>query len=118
MTQPKAPEQSQQSEEIEAHSGSAFGFFHRHQKLIIYTAGIFTLLTFSVTGALMGVSDRVFGEGYKGATMTIPGVGDVVVTQEDVQVAKGISQVRASGLRLIVFPEYSFGGEGDVQYID
>ncbi|MHC4515838.1 MAG: hypothetical protein ACYS5W_19345 [Planctomycetota bacterium] len=37
---------------------AAFGFFRRHQKLIVYTAGIFTLLTFSITGAVMSVSQQ------------------------------------------------------------
>lgn len=30
----------------------AFGFFRKYQKLILYTAGMFALITFSITGAM------------------------------------------------------------------
>ena len=29
-----------------------YGFFRRHQKKLLYTAGLFTLLTFSITGSM------------------------------------------------------------------
>ena len=32
-----------------------YGFFRRHQKKLLYTAGIFTLLTFSITGSIDGL---------------------------------------------------------------
>ena len=69
--------------EVEVTSGSqAFGFFHRHQKVIIYTAGIFTLLTFSVTAALTDVTNKLFGPGFRGATVTLPGYGEVIVEED------------------------------------
>ena len=118
MTNPK--DKSSQPKEVEAHAGSsAFGFFHRHQKVIIYTAGIFTLLTFSITGALTSVTDRVFGQRFKGARIEVPGHGEVMISRDDINAAKGISQVRANFYRPVVFPVLSFGDEGgSSQYID
>jgi len=38
-----------------------YGFFRRHQKKLLYTAGLFTLLTFSVTGPMLALIDNLFG---------------------------------------------------------
>ncbi|MHC4896352.1 MAG: hypothetical protein ACYTGW_04515 [Planctomycetota bacterium] len=62
---------------------AAFGFFRRHQKLIVYTAGIFTLLTFSITGAVMSVSQQ-WSEDLRLPTIQVPGKPDgVTITKED-----------------------------------
>lgn len=37
-----------------------YGFFRRHQKKILYSAGLFTLLTFSITGAVTQVVNEWF----------------------------------------------------------
>ncbi len=37
-----------------------YGFFRRHQKKVLYTAGLFTLLTFSITGPMMSMASEVF----------------------------------------------------------
>ncbi|MBX3464927.1 MAG: hypothetical protein KF830_17300 [Planctomycetes bacterium] len=44
----------------EEHTG-VYGFFRRHQKKLLYTAGLFTLLTFSVTGPMLEAVDSLFG---------------------------------------------------------
>jgi hypothetical protein len=41
--------------------GGVYGFFRRHQKKLLYTAGLFTLLTFSVTGPMLTAVDELFG---------------------------------------------------------
>ena len=38
-----------------------YGFFRRHQKKLLYSAGLFTLLTFSITGPMTSVVRKVFG---------------------------------------------------------
>jgi hypothetical protein len=38
-----------------------YGFFRRHQKKLLYSAGLFTLLTFSITGPMLQVVDELFG---------------------------------------------------------
>lgn len=44
-----------------------YAWFRRHQKKLLYTAGLFTLLTFSVTGPMLAMFDGMFG-----ATQTMP----------------------------------------------
>lgn len=39
-----------------------YGFFRRHQKKLLYTAGLFTLLTFSVTGPMMSAVAELFAK--------------------------------------------------------
>jgi hypothetical protein len=39
-----------------------YGFFRRHQKKLLYTAGLFTLLTFSVTGPMMSAVGEFFAK--------------------------------------------------------
>jgi len=73
---------------------ASFGFFHRHQKLIIYTAGLFTLLTFSITGAVMSVSDR-WSRKVELPRITVPGQpGEIEVTEEDDAVGRLIRTLK------------------------
>ncbi|MBL8730181.1 MAG: hypothetical protein JNM25_17300 [Planctomycetes bacterium] len=46
---------------LDDHTG-VYGFFRRHQKKLLYTAGLFTLLTFSVTGPMLTAVDSLFGK--------------------------------------------------------
>lgn len=46
-------------QQLDDHSG-VYGFFRRHQKKLLYTAGLFTLLTFSVTGPMMTAVGSIF----------------------------------------------------------
>ena len=39
-----------------------YGFFRKYQKLLLYTAGLFTLLTFSITGSLQSLVGGVFNK--------------------------------------------------------
>lgn len=73
---------------------AAFGFFRRHQKLIIYTAGLFTLLTFSITGAVMSVSEQ-FSQDIKMPELEVPGeLGKVEITPEDDAVGRMIRTLK------------------------
>ncbi len=38
-----------------------YGFFRRHQKVLLYTAGLFALLTFSITGPVLNLVNELFG---------------------------------------------------------
>jgi hypothetical protein len=44
---------------LDEHTG-VYGFFRRHQKKLLYTAGLFTLLTFSITGPMLQLVDELF----------------------------------------------------------
>ena len=106
MTQSKDPAHIQEEKEFE-HGSNTFGFFHRYQKVIIYTAGLFTLLTFSITAAITDVFDQI-GRETRYAVMTIPGLGEVMVTEEDQALAKGIRLVRSSRYTLgYLSPDYA-----------
>ena len=50
-----------------------YGFFRRHQKKLLYTAGLFTLLTFSVTGPMLALIDNLFGKRQPQATIVVNG---------------------------------------------
>lgn len=50
-----------------------YAWFRRHQKKLLYTAGLFTLLTFSVTGPMMAAVDSLFGAKQAMPTLRIGG---------------------------------------------
>lgn len=59
-----------------------YGFFRRHQKKLLYTAGLFTLLTFSVTGPMTRAFSSLFGSDRKMPTIEVGGQR-VSLTVED-----------------------------------
>ncbi|MCB9871872.1 MAG: hypothetical protein H6837_18610 [Planctomycetes bacterium] len=116
MTKTTHPEPPIHEEKEITSGSSAFGFFHKYQKQIIYTAGIFTLLTFSITGAITGAFERWFGRDLPRPTMNVPGLGKFTITQDDMDAAQGIARVRASSLRFF-FPPFGVG-ESEHQYVE
>ena len=70
---------------------SGFGWFRKYQKVILYTAGIFTLLTFSITGAVYGLFGRLFAPPYRGAKVTVGG-RVVDITREDTDLVQALSR--------------------------
>ncbi|MBL8751491.1 MAG: hypothetical protein JNK78_20220 [Planctomycetes bacterium] len=56
--QPAVP-QKPNDPHVDDYSG-VYGFFRRHQKKLLYTAGLFTLLTFSITGQMLSVVGELF----------------------------------------------------------
>jgi hypothetical protein len=82
------------------HSG-AFGFFRKYQKLILYTAVLFALVTFSISGAMMQFFRNTFSpHTIIHATVTVNGV-EHALAQEDYEVAGMIvGNLRAVGFVL------------------
>lgn len=79
-------------QERQEHEKFTLDFFRRNQKAILYTAGIFALLTFSITGAMTDTFSNVFSSKRPMPVMTVPGVGSVSVTQDDYDVANTLSR--------------------------
>ncbi|MCK5941525.1 MAG: hypothetical protein KAI24_06115 [Planctomycetes bacterium] len=50
-----------------------YGFFRRHQKKLLYTAGLFTLLTFSITGSLQGLVGGMFSKDIERGSIEVNG---------------------------------------------
>lgn len=88
----------------------AFGFFRRYQKLILYTAVLFALVTFSVTGPLLdwvrGLSAADLG---KRPTITIGGQV-FEVTIEDHRIGGALANHFPNGLPEVM-PDISLGNE-------
>ena len=61
-------------EETFDEKSGVYGFFRRHQKLLLYTAGLFTLLTFSITGSLQGLVGGVFSKDVERGSIEVNGV--------------------------------------------
>lgn len=61
-----------------------YGFFRRHQKKLLYTAGLFTLLTFSITGSMTSLVEGLSRSQKDLATMQVNGE-EVMLTPEDYQ---------------------------------
>lgn len=83
-----------------------YGFFRRHQKKLLYTAGLFTLLTFSVTGPMTRAFQALFRKEGKQPTIQV-GSQRVPVTREDFDAAGDIL-AHVNSL-LSVFPPISAG---------
>lgn len=61
-----------------------YAWFRRHQKKLLYTAGLFTLLTFSVTGPMLAMFDGMFGVTQSMPTLQVRGQR-VAMQPEDFQ---------------------------------
>lgn len=59
-----------------------YGFFRRHQKKLLYTAGLFTLLTFSITGSMTALVGNWFGSSRPMPKMVVNGK-EVAMQPED-----------------------------------
>lgn len=96
----------------------AFGFFRKYQKLILYTAGIFALITFSITGAmtqwLRGITD-----GPTGPRPTIEMFGREIQLEVEDQTIGGLLARHMGALRTqpgqpgssTILPEVALRGE-------
>lgn len=86
-----------------------YGFFRRHQMKLLYTAGLFTLLTFSIGGSIQGLVGGIFNKDRERATISVNGER-VKLTDEDYTYGSRLSRnARALpyGVMLQVLP-----GEG------
>lgn len=91
MVQHNDPQANKPAPIPEEHSG-VFGFFRRYQKAILYSAGLFTLVTFSITSALYGLFDNLFKKDVPQPTIVVNGKS-YEVDQED----RDIGRVLANG---------------------
>ncbi len=93
-----------------------YGFFRRHQKKLLYTAGLFTLLTFSITGSVMGVAENLVSSGRTMPTIEVNGKR-IALEPEDYE----YGQVIARNFRALpagVLPELAPGDGNENQLLD
>src|SRR5262245_28022599 len=76
----------------QVHEQFTFDFFRRYQKAILYTAGIFALVTFSITGAMTSAVGTWFRPSVPMPTMTLADGRTIHVTSEDYEVAHYLSR--------------------------
>ncbi len=76
-----------ESAEIPVTSTATMGFFHKYQKPILYGAGIFALLSFSIGGAMISVAQGFFARDVDRPSITVKGQ-TVKLTQEDFDAAR------------------------------
>lgn len=88
-----------------------YGFFRRHQKKLLYTAGLFTLLTFSITGPMLSLADQVFGTAPRMPTILVSGKR-VALTIEDDQFGDLLARNLGTGLPIGVLPPLGAGEGG------
>jgi hypothetical protein len=83
--QPAAPAPNP-PEHFDEHSG-VYGFFRRHQKKLLYTAGLFTLLTFSISGPMLSSIDDLFRKEPDMPTISVNGAR-VAMAMEDYDIGR------------------------------
>lgn len=69
---PAAPTPPHADHHYDEMSG-VYGFFRRHQKKLLYTAGLFTLLTFSITGPMSSLAHELFSSARPMPTILVNG---------------------------------------------
>lgn len=72
-TNPEAPQDAPAPEPDFDELTGVYGFFRRHQKKLLYTAGLFTLLTFSAAGPLNQLVAGVFQKDRELPSITVNG---------------------------------------------
>lgn len=94
MANPSAPNPNASgpapTQEVFDELSGVYGFFRRHQKKILYTAGLFTLLTFSIAQQLQdSVRNVAVGTSVRG-TIEVNGKS-VEVLEEDIEMGRRVS---------------------------
>ena len=92
-----------------------FGFFRKYQKPILYTAGMFALITFSVTGAMMSYFDRMFAGDIPRASIEVSGTR---VKLEDEDYFYGIQIAQGRYAPTVVLPVLGDAGGADSELQD
>ena len=77
------------------HSG-VYGFFRRHQKKLLYTAGLFTLLTFSITAPMTAAVGDLFGKRPPRGSIVVNGK-TVDLTERDYEVGQQLEKGMQGG---------------------
>lgn len=86
-----------------------YGFFRRHQKKLLYTAGMFVLLTFSISGPMTQFFRDIFG-GHRALPSIVVNGKRVDLQQEDFDY--GTTLARSVVLPLGVLPQLGAGDDG------
>ena len=94
-----------------------YGFFRRHQKKLLYTAGLFTLLTFSVTGPMMTMVGEWFGKKQELPTIRV-GAERVALMPEDYQYGQLLQRFGQALAALGVLPPIGVGDGGSSELQD
>jgi hypothetical protein len=87
-----------------------YGFFRRHQKKLLYTAGLFTLLTFSISGPMMSAASEVFGTKRSMPTILVNGQRVHLQPEDDMygdELARKVKNALPPGVQPMLDP-----GEG------
>ncbi|MEO6593680.1 MAG: hypothetical protein ABIP94_02885, partial [Planctomycetota bacterium] len=90
-----------------------YGFFRRHQKKLLYTAGLFTLLTFSISGPMIASVGEVFGTKHPMPSIVVGG-NRIELQQDDYKFGEVIARNINSTLPPVL-PALSAGDEGQTQ---
>ena len=91
-----------------------YGFFRRHQKKLLYTAGLFTLLTFSITGSMTGLVDSFFRKDRDLASIVVNGES-VKLTNDDYTFGNLLARNYQGGVPYGVMLQVLAGEGGDSQ---
>ncbi|MCC6672992.1 MAG: hypothetical protein IT458_18145 [Planctomycetes bacterium] len=91
-TQPGKPDTEGHGEEAEVQRvGGGLEFFRRNQKAILYSAGLFALVFFSVTGPMIGFFQTIFSRAVPLPSVTLADGRKVDLTTEDYDVARALA---------------------------
>ena len=90
---------------------SVYGFFRRHQKKLLYTAGFFTLLTFSITGPIQQMARELFYPPPALSTIVVGGQ-QIKLQPDDYQFGRWIDHNIRNGTLLAVLPPLAASEEG------
>jgi hypothetical protein len=91
-----------------------YGFFRRYQKTLLYTAGLFTLLTFSITGSLQSMVGGMFSPDVERGSIEVNGVR-AELTSEDYRYGGLIARNLGSLPAGVVLPvQAGEGGESEL----
>jgi hypothetical protein len=89
-----------------------YGFFRRHQKKLLFTAGFFTLLTFSIAGSIDGLVSSLTARDRETATIMVNGER-VNLTGEDYRYGSLLARNWRQGLPYGVMLALKSGDGGD-----
>ncbi|MFK7738961.1 MAG: hypothetical protein AB8H80_01460 [Planctomycetota bacterium] len=109
---PQAPEGAPETDFDEL--TGVYGFFRRHQKKLLYTAGLFTLLTFSITGPMQALVSSVFNEQREMASIVVAGER-VRLAPDDYTYGNLLARNFIQGMPqgILPWPQYLRPAEGD-----
>lgn len=88
-----------------------YGFFRRHQKKLLYTAGFFTLLTFSITGPVIDTVRGIFGGRDPGVSIEVAG-RRVELEAADYDMGQRIAKNLGFAIPIGVLPPLAGSDEG------